>query len=41
MLNGAVSSESSQVITTDEDGNMVITAVQDEIVEVDDDGTEV
>jgi len=41
MLNEAVSSESSQIITTDEDGNRVITTVQDEIVEVEDDGTEV
>uniref|UniRef100_A0A7M5VCR8 FERM domain-containing protein n=1 Tax=Clytia hemisphaerica TaxID=252671 RepID=A0A7M5VCR8_9CNID len=38
MLREAVTSETNQMVTTDEDGNVIITAIQDEIVEVDDDG---
>ena len=41
MLNEAVTSETNQTVTTDEDGNIVITAVQDETYEVDEDGSEV
>lgn len=42
MLNEAVTSETNQTITRDEDGNVVITAIQDEIVEDDGiDGSEV
>ena len=37
MLREAVTSETNQTVTRDEDGNVIITAVQDEVVEVDSD----
>lgn len=42
MLNEAVTSETNQTVTRDEDGNVIITAIQDEIVEDDGDyGSEI